>query len=444
MNSNRSEFSPIEFSVNPVRRRYVEHAEILTKDAFGDQPDWVRRDPKNALKGKKFVICGARLPGEIRHVARRHEVLAIVDDFMSMKEETYMGIPLVNTEKWLEMAARDDSIVTLVFVQTAAGYNHFLRCLTENALPWLGTVDYFRIAAGEGGILAGTGVTFVYGLPFFRHAVDNIEAHLKCADLLDDDYSRFTLFCLLNYRLTANPNFLTRCAVGYNSERYARNSYIFNRSYFRFSDNEVFVDGGAFDGDSIEQFLRATRGRFRRVIAFEPSAEQAAKCEQRVRRLQSQSIEEIVSRISVVRKGLWGSATRLSFNPNLFAGEEMEFADSMPLSGHVLEGGFAGHMYRPEIEAANAVSIDTTTVDEACAETATFIKLEVEGSELEALAGASSTIDRMHPKMSLAIYHKPEDFLTLTDFVHRTDSGYKMSLRQHNPLVPDATVCYCY
>jgi FkbM family methyltransferase len=384
------------------------------------------------------------MPGEIRYAARHHEILAVVDDALSSKDEAYLGFPLISTDTWLETVKRDPSIVTLLFVSTVRGYNHFLQCMAQNNVKWLGSLDYFRIVGGNSANIAGTGVTFVYGMPFFRHAVENMDAHLRCAELFADDFSRFTLFSMLNYRLTANPNHLARCAVGLNNERFTRNSYIFNRSFFNFSDNEVFVDGGAFDGDSIEQFLRAVRGRFRRIHAFEPSAEQAAKCEQRVRRLQSQCLNEIISRVSVTVRGLWSSSTRLSFNPNLFAADELLYTDSMPLTGHVLEGGFTGHMYRPEVEAANAVHIDTTTVDEACGEAATFIKLEIEGSELEALRGASRTIARMRPKMSLAIYHKPEDFLTLTEFVRNTKSDYRMSLRQHNPFVPDATVCYCY
>ena len=46
--------------------------------------------------------------------------------------------------------------------------------------------------------------------------------------------------------------------------------------------------------------------------------------------------------------------------------------------------------------------------------------------------------------MALSIYHKPEDLHTIPDFVNGLDLGYRYALRQHNPLVPDATVMYCY
>ena len=38
-----------------------------------------------------------------------------------------------------------------------------------------------------------------------------------------------------------------------------------------------------------------------------------------------------------------------------------------------------------------------------------FIKMDIEGSEKQALAGAAQTLKRFKPRMALAAYHKPED-----------------------------------
>jgi hypothetical protein len=72
-----------------------------------------------------------------------------------------------------------------------------------------------------------------------------------------------------------------------------------------------------------------------------------------------------------------------------------------------------------------------------------LIKLEVEGSELRALMGARATINSNRPRLAISVYHKPEDLITLMQFIRDTGLHYRMSLRQHNPWVPDAMVCYC-
>lgn len=433
-----------EFSPEPVRQSFLQRVQALRRDPYADMPVWVREDPANALQGSKFVICGTRLAAETRHLAQRHEVLAVVDDSLYQKEARFLGFPVISTDAWLSMAKKDPSIVSMVFVPGAAGYTHFLRCCAQHRLRWLGPLDYLRLAEPDARNLAGHGQTFVYGLGYFRHTIAHADELVATGDLFDDDFSRFTLFSLLNYRLTAESTALARCAVGYNSGRYGYNTYNFNRSFFDFSEEEVFVDGGAFNGDSMENFVRAVGGRFRRIYCFEPAADQAEKCVQRIRMLRGEFPKDIMPRTHVIQKGLWSGSTRLSFNPSLYAAEEAAQVGPWPLSGHLVESGLGANMYLPEVEQAGAMEVETTSIDESCDDPVTFVKLEIEGSELEALTGARRTIASTRPRMALSIYHKPEDLLTLTGFVRDTGLGYRLSLRQHNSLVPDATVCYCY
>jgi hypothetical protein len=90
------------------------------------------------------------------------------------------------------------------------------------------------------------------------------------------------------------------------------------------------------------------------------------------------------------------------------------------------------------------VKINVTSIDAATDQDASFIKYEVEGSELEALIGAQKTIERNKPKLSIALYHKAEDILTLPRHIVNLDMGYKIGFRQHDLYKPDATYCYCY
>lgn len=433
-----------DFNAEPLRAAYVAHAQRLQDNRWCDLPAWAQDDPAGCLEGRKVVLCGSKMPGELRFVAEHCEVVGVVDDFLYRSRGEMMGIPVLSTDQWIELARRDPGIVSIIAVPSVAGDDHFARAIAQHGLRGLRMLEAFRILTDGMERVTGLGNIFVYGIPFFRHAIQHVDEHLRCAELFDDEFSRFTYFSILNYRLSANPRLLQHCAIGHNTGSSGYASYIFNRSFFQFSDEEVFVDGGAFDGDSVEQFLGAVRGRFRQIYAFEPSPDTARRCRQRIQQLQADYLPELASRIQVVERGLWDKDATLLFNPTQYGPRETALASCSPLAGHVIEAGMAQHLYAPEEESGESFTIHTTSIDATCEAPVSLIKLEVEGSELKALEGARRTIERHRPKMAISVYHKPEDLITLIDFVQQTGKGYRMSLRQHNPHVPDAMVCYCY
>ena len=71
----------------------------------------------------------------------------------------------------------------------------------------------------------------------------------------------------------------------------------------------------------------------------------------------------------------------------------------------------------------------------------TFIKMDIEGSELEALRGASKTIQEHSPKLAISVYHKPEDIIDIPLFISEINSGYKFYLRHYTNWSVD-TVLY--
>lgn len=170
---------------------------------------------------------------------------------------------------------------------------------------------------------------------------------------------------------------------------------------------EIFVDAGSFDGMSSVSFKRWAKDSMF-VYAFEPDICNAKRC------LQNLVKNQIPSK--VIRKGLWNKNTRLQFETKATA-----------LSKICARGG---------------VTVPVVPLDEILREDpVTFIKMDIEGAEKEALEGAERTITQYQPKLAISVYHKPEDILELPERILSYDPGYQLYMR-HYSLAAFDTVLY--
>jgi len=71
-----------------------------------------------------------------------------------------------------------------------------------------------------------------------------------------------------------------------------------------------------------------------------------------------------------------------------------------------------------------------------------FLKLDVEGAELDALRGGLNSILRFRPKMAISLYHKPNDLFEIIRFVSRAFPFYELYL-DHYTIHREETVLYC-
>ncbi|HQR12529.1 MAG TPA: FkbM family methyltransferase [Casimicrobiaceae bacterium] len=85
------------------------------------------------------------------------------------------------------------------------------------------------------------------------------------------------------------------------------------------------------------------------------------------------------------------------------------------------------------------------TVDSLVAEGAIaridFIKMDIEGSELDALAGAEAALHRWRPKLAISLYHRPEDFFAIPLWLDALQAGYRFFL-DHYSIHVEETVLY--
>ena len=70
-----------------------------------------------------------------------------------------------------------------------------------------------------------------------------------------------------------------------------------------------------------------------------------------------------------------------------------------------------------------------------------FIKMDIEGSELLALKGAEQSIRRWKPKLAISLYHRPNDFFTIPQWIDTLDCGYRFFL-DHYSIHNEESVLY--
>jgi FkbM family methyltransferase len=165
--------------------------------------------------------------------------------------------------------------------------------------------------------------------------------------------------------------------------------------------DEVFVDVGAFDGDTVQAFGERRGGRFAKAIAVEPDP---ANCTALRRRADGLPFGD---RIEILNVGAASHDGELRFDATGTAAAS--------------------------ISASGAIKVPCRRLDDALAGGApTYLKMDVEGAELDALRGAARMIRRCRPVLAICLYHKPEDLWTIPLFVDSLDCGYVYLLRAHS------------
>ena len=84
------------------------------------------------------------------------------------------------------------------------------------------------------------------------------------------------------------------------------------------------------------------------------------------------------------------------------------------------------------ISSNGQISIPVCTLDKTLIDSPTFIKMDIEGSEKEALKGARNCIQKNKPKLAIAAYHFASDLWELANQIRDLNSDYKIYLRHYS------------
>jgi len=220
----------------------------------------------------------------------------------------------------------------------------------------------------------------------YDHHDDFIWLHGRLAD----EKSRNVLYAILSSWIGFDSTLLSEY-----KEREQPEYYI--KDVFPPRTNEVFVDVGAYTGDSVANFIVTYGMDFKRIYCYEIAPDS----------------------FNALKKNLTGI-------PDIDMRQKAA-------------GAAAGTMY---IDFGNEVSservsdhgeaeIEVVSIDDDIEEPVTFIKMDIEGGEKAALQGCRRQIQENHPRLAISTYHGYDDIYAIPRLVDETAPGYKFYMRYH-------------
>lgn len=215
--------------------------------------------------------------------------------------------------------------------------------------------------------------------------IKNEHEYNKLQDLFEDEISKQTLDYIIEYRKTLKTELFSK--INQNRIQYFEK--------FLGDKIDVFVDGGGFDGDTSSCFIKKYP-TYSKIYFFEPDVISLQKAQVNLK--QFKNIEYLP----------YGISDKEEF---------LKFSASGDLGSFFSETG--------------DLTIKCVALDEIIKEQKAFIKLDIEGSELAALKGATRLI-KNNSTLAICVYHKPEDLYVIPNFILSLNDRYKFYLRHYS------------
>ncbi len=227
----------------------------------------------------------------------------------------------------------------------------------------------------------------LFTLDYFNQNEDKIK---KVYDLLADDESITAYENIILYKLSGNVEYL-KLADTTKDEAFSQ--------ILKLTDNEAFLDLGAYRGDTVEEFIEVTNGKYASILAVEPDLRSYNKLNNYLKS---------VPKSKALNCGVSDVDSELLFSNK--AGRMSSLGD---------EKGILTQIYK---------------IDTLCEKndfTPTYVKMDLEGEERAALSGAANIL-KGKPKLLVSAYHRTEDIFDIPLFINELNPSYKIYIRKHN------------
>lgn len=331
--------------------------------------------------GRKIVLYGA---GGIGYVtssilkAKACNISYFIDDNKSKQGKYINGIKVVSPKE----ISRDAGYIILICLPNPMKVYYKLINLGYK------DVQYYPVMMCEKDF---------YSLSLLQESRDKIET---VYGFLADDFSRSVFSSILKHRITMDFSYL---------ENIIGEKQYFPSDIFSFTERECFVDGGVYNGETTADFTKIVNNKFNYIYGFEPDKQNFSNLTKKIANMDSK-------RLKLFNSGLYSKTGEISFSSC---------------------GNSASAISETGNDRISLVRLDDVVEEHK----PTYIKLDIEGAEEEALYGMKDTILKYHPKLAVSIYHKAADLWELPLLIKSLSAAYNIYIRHYSNGLHE-TVCY--
>lgn len=348
--------------------------------------------PFDFNRKNKIVLFGAGILGdEFLRVCNYNnfDVVSICDNDRSKTGKEIQGIKIISIDELIKYPKNTTIIITMMHDFIVKEQLNNLGFKNVFSHTYFGAIfpkkfNYFTWKSSQ--------------LPLKK----DIKKIIKLYRLLEDKKSKKVFEKIIAHRLTLDYRKLNGAVDAMEKE-------YFDHSLIKLIKDEVFVDGGGFDGDTIKKFIQVSNGRFKEIHTFEPDV----KSQNKIKTFIS---DEKDKRIKLHPFGLSNVNKAAYFSNTGTAGSKL--ADGGNYQINLISLDKYLYKYKP-----------------------TLIKFDIEGSETKAILGMKKIMKDFKPRLVICLYHKPADLWKIPLLIKKINPKYKIFIRHYTRTQHD-TVCY--
>lgn len=219
---------------------------------------------------------------------------------------------------------------------------------------------------------------------------------------LYDDKSKKTFIGLLKLRFELEIAHTDSFKCDFNDE------YI-DSQFITKEDMSSFIDVGAYDGDTLDRIERKLAPA-KKAYLFEPEIGPYIRGLSKYKDRDS---------IYMFNFGLSDKIHKIDY--------ENEFTFCSPTNMN---------------QFVSSPSIQFLKLDNLGIEDPSFIKIDVEGGEMNVLRGAQELIKKYKPKLAICAYHRANDYWEIIEYVTSLNQNYKVGMRHYSDILDDTTLYF--